>query len=117
LTQQQDQQTEIEQEEAQVQPIEEQEQQPIEQTPITNQIFNDYPLQFDTRTQTIPLEQVMKITTFFPIDTNSPFEDENQDQSNDPSQFIPTITVVNSSKCLCIVGFVRNINKNRLNFL
>lgn len=104
--QQQEQQQEQEHEqqvqsvEEQVQPIEQQQtvEQPnqLEQTP-SNQIFTDYPLQFDTRNQNIPLDQLMKITTFFSVDTNNQLEDEHQDQSNDPNQFIPTITVVNSN--------------------
>lgn len=98
-SQQQDEQIiEIQQEQEQVQPVEQQQQQQVvEQTTTANQIFNDYPLQFDTRNQNIPLDQVMKITTFFSVDGNNQLEDENPDQSNDSNQFIPSLTVVNSN--------------------
>jgi hypothetical protein len=40
----------------------------------------------------------MQDNTFFPIDLNTQIPEDNRDQSLDPNQFLPTITVVNSSE-------------------
>jgi hypothetical protein len=64
---------------------------------------NEYPLQFDTRNQNIPLQQIMQDNTFFPVDltnTNNNQQDSsnNQDnQSTDPKQFMQTFTGLNPS--------------------
>ena len=65
---------------------------------VLNRNLNEYPLQFDTRNQNIPLEQIIHNSPFFPIDLNSQqTQDKNLDQSPDPKQYLQTFTVVNSS--------------------
>lgn len=84
-------------------PTLEQEQEPIKEFEQTNEIpltITDYPLQFDTRDQQIPLEQIMQDNTFFPIDLNTQIPENNRDQSPETNQYLPTMTVVNSSKLL-----------------
>ena len=97
-----EQQQEEEQQETEIPPtIEQEPPKEIEQTnniSLTNRNLNDYPLQFDTRNQTIPLEEIMQDATFFPIDLNHQINDDNREQSPDPNQYIPTMTVVNSSR-------------------
>jgi hypothetical protein len=81
----------------------EQEQEPIKELEQTNDIqllntnLNEYSLQFDTRNQNISLEQIIQDNTFFSIDLNNQIQENNRDQSPDPKQYIPTITVVNSN--------------------
>ncbi len=64
---------------------------------------NEYPLQFDTRNQNIPLQQIIQDNTFFPVDltnanNNQQDSTNNQDnQSTDPKQFMQTFTGLNSS--------------------
>ncbi len=59
---------------------------------------NEYPLQFDTRNQNIPLQQIIQDSTFFPVDltnanNNQQESSNNQDnQSNDSKQFMQTLT-------------------------
>jgi hypothetical protein len=67
---------------------------------LSNINLNEYPLQFDTRDQNIPLEQIIKDNTFFSIDLNNQIQENKQDQLPDPNQYLPTITVVNSSRIL-----------------
>lgn len=86
----------IEQQQQEEEPIKEFEQ--TNEIPLSTRPINDYPLQFDTRDQQIPLEQIMQDNTFFPIDLNTQIPEDNRDQSLDPNQFLPTITVVNSSE-------------------
>jgi hypothetical protein len=80
------------------------EQQPTEvfeqtnEIPLPTRIVNDYPLQFDTRDQQIPLEQIMQDNTFFPIDLSAQIPEDNRDQTPDPNQFLTTMTVVNSNQ-------------------
>ena len=69
---------------------------------------NEYPLQFDTRNQNIPLQQIIQDSPFFPLDptaanTNQQVKQEssnNQDntqiKSTDPNQFMQTFAVLNS---------------------
>jgi len=86
----------------------EQEQEPIKEFEQTNEIplaINDYPLQFDTRDQQIPLEQIMQDNTFFPIDLNTQIPENNRDQSPETNQYLPTMTVVNSSKLLVFLFY------------
>ena len=64
----------------------------------SNRILIEHPLQFDTRNQNIPLEQIIQDNPFFPIDLNNQVPENNQDQSNDPSQYLQTFTVINSSR-------------------
>lgn len=81
--------------------IEEEPPKEIEQpnnVPLVNRTLNEYPLQFDTRNQTLRLEEIMQDQTFFPVDLNHQINDENREQSPDPNQYIPTMTVVNSSR-------------------
>jgi hypothetical protein len=53
---------------------------------------NEYPLQFDTRNQNIPLQQIIQDNTFFPVDLTNANNNQqdlsnNQDnQSNDSKQ-------------------------------
>ncbi|CAF2970207.1 unnamed protein product [Rotaria sp. Silwood2] len=64
----------------------------------SNKNINEYPLQFDTRNQNIPLEQIIQDSPFFPIDLNNQqIQDNNRDQSPDPNQYLQTFTVVNSN--------------------
>ncbi|CAF0982831.1 unnamed protein product [Adineta steineri] len=77
---------------------------------------NEYPLQFDTRNQNIPLQKIIQDNPYFSLDlttannnqqvkqdsTNnqqqiSNNQDNNQVQSNDPNQYLQTFTVLNSS--------------------
>ncbi|CAF0998191.1 unnamed protein product [Rotaria sordida] len=70
---------------------------------------NEYPLQFDTRNQNIPLQQIIEDSTFFPIDpatTNinqhvKQDSSNNQDntliQTNDSQKILPTFNVINSN--------------------
>jgi hypothetical protein len=85
----------IEQQQQEEEPIKEFEQ--TNEIPLSTRPINDYPLQFDTRDQQIPLEQIMQDNTFFPIDLNTQIPEDNRDQSLDPNQFLSTITVVNSN--------------------
>ena len=65
---------------------------------VLNRNLNECPLQFDTRNQNIPLEQIIHNSPFFPIDLNSQqTQDTNLDQSPDPKQYLQTFTVINSS--------------------
>lgn len=65
----------------------------------SNRSVTEYPVQFDTRNQSIPLEQIMQDTTFLSIDSNNQqTQENNRDQSPDPNQYLPTLTVLNSSK-------------------
>jgi len=59
--------------------------------------LNEYPLQFDTRNQNIPLEKIIQDSPFFPINLNNQIEDNNQDQLPDPKQYLQTLTIVNSN--------------------
>ena len=64
----------------------------------SNRNISDYPLQFDTRNQNIPLEQIIQDSTFFSIDSNNQqIQENNRDQSPDPNQYLQTFTVVNSN--------------------
>lgn len=64
----------------------------------TNRNVNEYPTQFDTRNENIPLEQIMQNSPFFSIDMNNQqTQDDNRDQSPDPNQYLQTFTVVNSN--------------------
>ena len=63
----------------------------------SNRNFSEYPLQFDTRTQIIPLKQIIEDSPFFSFDLNKVQENVLQ-QSNESNQYLPTITVVNSSR-------------------
>ncbi|CAF1005912.1 unnamed protein product [Rotaria sordida] len=68
------------------------------QSSNTNININEYPLQFDTRNQNIPLEQIIQDSPFFSIDLNNQqIQDNNRDQSPDPNQYLTTFTVVNSN--------------------
>ncbi|CAF1159636.1 unnamed protein product [Rotaria sp. Silwood1] len=75
---------------------------------------NEYPLQFDTRTQNIPLQKIIEDSTFFPHDPAAPpttttninqqvkqessnNQDNTQIQTNDSQQILPTFTVINSN--------------------
>jgi hypothetical protein len=64
---------------------------------------NEYPLQFDTRNQNIPLQQIIQDNTFFPVDltnanNNQQDSTNNQDnQSTDAKQFMQTFTGLNST--------------------
>jgi len=66
---------------------------------------NEIPLQFDTRNQNIPLQQIIQDSPFFSLDltaaNNNQDSSNNQDntqiQSNDPKQFLQTFTVLNST--------------------
>jgi hypothetical protein len=80
------------------------EQEPIKELEQTNDIessnrnLNEYPLQFDTRNQNVPLEQIIQDSPFFPVDLNNQIEDNNQeDESSDQKQYLQTFTVVNSN--------------------
>lgn len=58
---------------------------------------NEYPLQFDTRNQNIPLQQIIQDSTFFPVDlTNANI---NQQESSN-NQDIQTFTGLNSNSKL-----------------
>ena len=63
----------------------------------SNRNFSEYPLQFDTRTQIIPLQQIIEDSPFFSFDLNK-VQENVLHQSNEPNQYLPTITVVNSSR-------------------
>jgi len=64
---------------------------------------NEYPLQFDTRNQNIPLQQIIQDNTFFPVDitnanNNQQDSSNNQDnQSNDQKKFMQTFNNLNSN--------------------
>jgi len=64
---------------------------------------NEYPLQFDTRNQNIPLQQIIQDNTFFPVDLTNANNNQqdlsnNQDnQSNDSKQYMQTFTGLNPS--------------------
>jgi len=64
-----------------------------------NKTINEYPVQFDTRDQNIPFEQIIDNSSFFPDDlTKTQLIQDNQiDQSTDPKQFLQTFTVINST--------------------
>jgi hypothetical protein len=62
-----------------------------------NRDLPEPPLQFDTRNQTIPIEQIIQNSQFFPIDLNTQVHENPQDQSNDPTQYLQTFTVDNSN--------------------
>ncbi|CAM2715170.1 unnamed protein product [Rotaria socialis] len=63
-----------------------------------NRNINEYPSQFDTRNENIPLEQIIQNSPFFSIDMNNQqTQDNNRDQSPDPNQYLQTFTVVNSN--------------------
>jgi hypothetical protein len=64
---------------------------------LPNRNLNEYSLQFDTRDQNIPLEQIIQDNTFFPIDLNNQIQENNRDESLDPNQYLPAMTVVNSN--------------------
>jgi hypothetical protein len=69
---------------------------------------DEYPLQFDTRNQNIPLQQIIQDNTFFPVDlTNANNNNNNQqdssnnqdNQSTDSKQYLqtfnPSTTLIN----------------------
>jgi caprin-1 len=66
---------------------------------------NEYPLQFDTRNQNIPFQDIIQDSPFFPVDptiTNNNQEstinqDNNNIQSNDQKHYLQTFTVLNSA--------------------
>jgi len=94
---------------------------------------NEYPLQFDTRNQNIPLQQIIQDSPFFSLDLTtannnqqvkqessnnqqqiSNKQDNTQIQSTDPNQFLQTFTVLNSSiKTFFLLFFYNNL----LNYL
>ena len=79
---------------------------PTNNVPLFNRNFNEYPLQFDTRNPIIPLEQILQDQMFISMDLNHQINDENREVSPDPNEYIPTMTVVNSSK-LFLYSFSR----------
>ncbi|CAF3674105.1 unnamed protein product [Rotaria sp. Silwood1] len=65
---------------------------------LSNKNLDEYPLQFDTRNQNTPLEQIMQDSPFLPVDLNNQqIQDNVRDQSPDPNQYLQTFTVVNSN--------------------
>jgi hypothetical protein len=65
---------------------------------------NELPLQFDTRNQNIPLQQIIQDSPFFSLDLTSANnnqessinQDNNKIQSNDQKQYLQSFTVLNS---------------------
>jgi hypothetical protein len=85
---------------------------------------NDLPLQFDTRNQNIPLQQIIQDSPFFSLDPTtannnqdssinqqqiSNNQDNNKLQSNDSKQFLQTFTVLNSSMILSVLFSIINL--------
>lgn len=83
-------------------PVQEQVKETDETTNIqstnNNTNLNEYPLQFDTRNQNIPLEQMIQNNPFFSNDSDDHPQANNEDQSTDSKQYLQTFTVVNTSK-------------------
>jgi len=66
----------------------------IQSTNNNNNNLNEYPLQFDTRDQNIPLEQIIHDSPFFSNDSNYHIQDN---QAGDTKQYLQTLTIVNSN--------------------
>jgi hypothetical protein len=90
-------------------------QQPLSQSIHSNS--NEYPLQFDTRDQNIPLEQIIDNSLFFSHDINptnnnqqvlqdtSTIKDNNRNQSSDQKQYL--YNTLNSS--IVIIHFFNQL--------
>lgn len=70
---------------------------PTNNVPLVNRNFPDYPLKFDTRNPTMPLEQILQNEMFISMDLDHQTNDENREPSPDHTEYIPTMTVINSS--------------------
>ena len=66
---------------------------------------NDYPLQFDTRNQNIPLQQIIQDNTFFPVDLSSANNNQQEstanNQSTDSKQLLQSFNNLNPSMDIC----------------
>lgn len=58
---------------------------------------NDYPLQFDTRNQNIPLQQIIQDTTFFPVDISNNQQDSTTTTTTTTTSSQPPFNNLNPS--------------------
>ena len=76
----------------------------LSHTHLVQTNLNELPLQFDTRNQNIPLQQIIQDSPFFSLDLttannnqeSSINQDNNKIQSNDQKQYLQSFTVLNS---------------------